>query len=567
MTHLYKASWFAIVALAVPLLLGCSGEKNGQTSETRPGQANRQFRPGAKPGPNAAPGQGPHKPGDRIRAFQKALKERELAMYEEARQAATRLASAPDKLKPDALNVVLLTVDTLRFDDTSGFGGKLETTPAIAALAKQGVTFTNTISPGPWTVPAMYSLITGLYPSEHGITGGLVNPLVNKIMGQPVLPQAASTLAERLKGMGYGTFGVCTNFHLSRKYGYAQGFDMFVGEDFDSMPFPNFVAESFQAELRKVEKYFLWVHYFDPHSPYKTQSPWFTQWNDSPFNSTEEVIYDILTKYYRDKSGIGADGPFFPPHALPLKKFAALAGARPAMLNAGLTYIKAGVDSPHIKLLRAAYRSEVRATDQAVSQLMEKLGLGDNTLVIVVADHGEEFMEHGHMDHRLNGSVYNELIHVPMLMLLPGRKHAGKVIQAPVSSLDVVATVMDILGQPIEGQTSGRSLVPLIEGKPFEARPQYTELHEVNLGEFRAIIEQPWKYIHSFKTGAGKLFDLSADPTEMNDLLAKEPARAEAMKKKLLEWTASLSPKYQINAPPPLSPQEIQKLKEMGYMK
>ncbi|MCU0661575.1 MAG: sulfatase [Myxococcota bacterium] len=564
MTALSHCAWLGSAVLCMSLLAGCSDQ--APLSGAKPPEPNNPLQAGTKQGPGAGGPTEKLKPGERVAMLRKAVQAREEAVYEEARKATLRLNSAPDKLQPSALNVVLLTVDTLRFDDTGGFGSKLETSPAIAALAKQGVRFANAISPGPWTVPAMYSLITGMYPTEHGITGGIVSPMGNRILGQPVLSQAAMTIAERLKALGYGTFGVCTNFHLSAKYGYAQGFDMFVGQEFDVLPFPNFAAESFLPLMRKFDKYFLWVHYFDPHAPYKVQSPWFTQWNESPYDSVEALAFELTAAYYRGKANLGDKGPIFPPHAVPIKKLALLAATQPVMLNLGLSYLKAGADSEPIKFLRAAHRSEIRATDQALGRLLEKLGIGENTLVIVVADHGEEFMEHGHMDHRLNGSVYHELIHVPMLMVLPGRKHAGKVIDTPVSTMDIMATIMDVLGQPIEGQTSGRSLLPLIEGKPFETRPVYTELHEVRLGEFRAILEYPWKYIHAFKTGTGQLFDLSKDPTEKSDLAATETERAAAMKKKLLEWTASLSPQYPTTAPVPISPEEMRRLKAMGYM-
>jgi arylsulfatase A-like enzyme len=555
MSSRHRVFIFGTFFLFLAIVAGCPGKKPKEPAgPPKPPKAAQQLGPQLKP-------------VQRIAQFQKALKDRETAIFEEARQSAQRLAAAPDKLQPNAPNVVLLTVDTLRFDDTSGFGGQLETTPFLAKLAKQGVTFTNAISPGPWTVPAMYSLITGMYPTEHGITGGLINPLVRgDIVGQAVLPDVAHTLAERLKDLGYGTFGACTNFHMSPKYGFAQGFDMFVGEDFDSLPFPTFVAESFIPQMRKVEKYFVWAHFFDPHAPYQTHSPWFTQWNDSPFFSNEELIYDLLLQYYREKAGIGADGPFFPPHAVPLKNLANLIRGRPATLNVALYQKKSAPDSPELKFLRAAYRSELRATDRAMEKLLEKLEIGDNTMIIVVADHGEEFMDHGRMDHRLNGSVYQELIHVPMLMVLPGRQHAGKVVDTPVSTLDIMATILDVLGHPMEGQTSSRSLVPLITGKSVEPRPVYSELHEVKLGEFRAIIEYPWKYIHSFQSGLGMLFNLSSDPGEKKDLSSVEKELAESMKKRLLEWTASKTPRYPAGARIQLSPEEKQKLRAMGYM-
>ncbi|MDD5305933.1 MAG: sulfatase [Deltaproteobacteria bacterium] len=467
-------------------------------------------------------------------------------------------------------NVLLVVVDTERADHTSAYGNAEPTTPFLEKLAKEGVRFTNAFSAAPWTVPSMYSLFTGVYPSEHGITETMRRK--NGNVDQPVLPEMATTLTERLKAQGYGTFGVNTNLHLSEKFGFAQGFDKFAGSWFLNLPFANSVIHHWKDDIRAARPRFVWIHYFDPHFVYYLKHPWFDEWNKSPYASYEDCFGDAaLDVLDKEETQTEADD------LTPYDKTALIKKALQKLFDK-LRKTKAVIKPNEIMgegtlarmkdFLGAAYKSEIRVVDEALPAVFDDVGVDENMIVIYTADHGEELFEHDDFGHiGPNRHLYQELLNVPLVIVLPGREAAGKVVDTPVSLIDIIPTLMELTGTPVPADLPGRSLVPLIRGDKgaWPERALYAEVtHEDKTS--RAIIRSPWKYIHDFATGMGELYDLATDPGEKQDLSSAEPERAAAMRLDLLRWVDTTKPRWAPAKPIRLEQDDMDKLRALGYL-
>ncbi len=472
----------------------------------------------------------------------------------------------PRERAPGVYDIVLIVIDTLRADATELHGAPVETTPFLRLLSEQGITFTNAFAPGPWTVPSMYSLMTGLYPSEHGIVSGGAAGIRSKqrTRGQQVLPPKAITLAERMKKAGYTTLGITTNFHLAPRFGFAQGFDAFAGEDFAFLPFPNLAVEAIADIFRAAPKSFLWLHYFDPHFPYLQVQPWFEQWNESKYRTYIDISTDVVLTYYRKKLKLQPDDPVAPEHLDLVVDGANYLTLNPDRLFYGLPYANQSVTEDHLGFYRASYFSNIRQTDEAMRAAFDKLGINDQTLVIVTSDHGEELMDHGGIGHRQSASVYQELLHVPLIIRLPDSERAGSKVDTPVSLIDIIPTLLDYLGQPLPKDLSGVSLMPLIQGAKIPNRPLFAEV-KLRRGEGRALVEYPFKFIYNFTEQKGELYNLEEDPAEKKNLLTESPERAEAMHQRLIDWVEGKKPRWKIKNPDPIGPGDALKLKRMGY--
>ncbi len=464
-----------------------------------------------------------------------------------------------------ASRVVLVVVDTGRADATELFGAKYPTTPFLKELASQGITFKKVFSPSSWTAPAMYSIMTGLYPTEHGIVEGTTLGSIGrrKVRAQPVLPDEALTLAEVLKENGYTTFGINTNFHMNAKFGFAQGFDHYYGENFSFMPYANMIAESLAKEFQSSEKSFAWLQYFDPHFPYRPMPPWFDQWNDTKLKTVLDFSIGMITAYYRHQQDLDPNQPVDTKYVYPIIEMSRMISPNQHFISYGLQYLKWPPENDYARFLEIAYLSEIRNVDEAMKNALALLGIDDQALVIVTSDHGEEIFDHGWCGHR--HSLYQELIHVPLVIRLPGKAKAGTVVDTPASLIDVFPTILDLLNLPIPKKLSGVSLVPLIEGKEIAPRPLYLEVNNRG-GEERALVDYPWKLVLNMTKKTTNLYNLEDDPKEKVNLIKEQAKRADDMRRHLLNWVEKTKPRWTAQRSDVLSQQEIQQLKKMGYL-
>jgi arylsulfatase A-like enzyme len=387
--------------------------------------------------------------------------------------------------------VILLSIDALRAGALSCYGGAGARTPHIDQLAGDSVRFTRAYSSASWTLPSMTSVMTGLSPEIHRAVHSFSR-----------VPDGALTLAEALQRDGYRTAALVSSTVLGPAANLAQGFDEYsafpgpwIGHSFGAGVLAA-LAEPFRPEeapppdleklaagwLRAHQQgdFFLWVHVFDPHAPY---------------GPPREYL----------------DGAAPPPGST-----FRFEGWDEDAIRAG-TFVPTNDQKDWIHRL---YLGEVRAVDDSVGRLtaeLKRLGMYDDTLIVVLSDHGEEFWEHGTYGH--GHSLYDELLHVPLLVKLPRSAMRGTV-DAPVSTASVMPTVLALAGSPLPAGYPAASPLPL-RGESAPAT-----LFSLGLNRFedrRSVRFGRFKYVRWDQTGREELYDLAADPGESHDLSPHGP--------------------------------------------
>ena len=421
-------------------------------------------------------------------------------------------------------NIVLITIDTLRADHLSCYGYDRNTSPNIDKIAEKGIIFHNAIAPSSWTAPSMVSLFTSVYPVNHGVIhgiGGKWNP-----KKQEVFSAELTTLAEILRGQGYTTFGVASNLHLSRKLGFGRGFDYFECLSFLPAPPVNEVVYEWKKAIKKSNKFFLWVHYFDPHSPYIPRTPWVDHYTSRTL--TEKLSF-------------------------PKKPFAKIKQLIPQFR----------ADPQMLSNLVALYDSEIHYVDYYLGELIRKLDLDQNSLMIISSDHGEEFLDHGELGHGNN--LYRETINVPLIVKLP-HSLEKKTVEKYVNLIDIMPTILESVDATLSEQILGKSFWNNGKMLLTNSTSGYT-FSELDTEEIvKTIITPQWKYIYNYESEEEQLFNIIADPLEQNDLSDKKREQCNNLKKKLSNWV-SQSKKYPPEEKPVgLSPDEEEKLKNLGYI-
>lgn len=400
------------------------------------------------------------------------------------------------KPNPEELNVLLITLDTTRAGAIGCYGQALARTPHIDGIAREGTRFARCSTCAALTLPSHTSMMTGTYPFVHGARDN----------GHSRVAAGNVTLAEALKEQGFTTQAIVAAFVLNHQFGINQGFDEYSDLNVADDPDPihaerkgdEITAEALEA-LRALasKRFFLWVHYYDPHYPY------------------------VATR---------SDGS-----------------------NAF-----------------EAYQDEIEFTDTQVGRLMQELdtlGINDNTLVVVVGDHGEALTQHGELFH--GDFVYDSTLRVPMIFRCPGLIPANRVIESQVRTIDVAPTILDLVDGPSLERCEGVSLGALLRGKEDTVElPAYgealTAYRLFGLSPLRSLSRGGWKYIHAPKP---ELYNLLTDPLEQNNLVAERGELADELREELRTLIAE--------APPPPSdeestitpsPTEVALLESLGYV-
>lgn len=435
---------------------------------------------------------------------------------------ASRASRAPSPWRED-LNVLLLSVDTLRGDRLQAGDPPGGLTPNLSRLAAQGTLFTRAQAPSPWTLPSVSSLLTSLHPTAHGAT----RPRCR-------LPSSLVTLAERLSAAGLFTQAVVANGWLDFPFGMDQGFDDYryistrsgrprwwpgmIGrqaascaglargpsaEPEDSSTAEHLVDRAIAfLERSRGGNFFLWVHLADPHDPYAARGR-----------------FHALAR---------------PPRRPP--------GLFPQFDSGSIIELRQGriVPVAERQRLLALYDLEVRYTDEQIGRLLERmadLGLQRNTLVVFTADHGEEFWEHGNLVH--GHTLYQELLDIPLILRPPdGHPPAHRQREEVVSLLDVAPTILDFLGLQPPAAWSGRSLLPLLRGEGETGERPFFGESLIYYEEKKSVRQGRYKYIYTPRSGADELFDLEADPGERVNRVGELPDIAGRLRESLLAHLA-----------------------------
>jgi arylsulfatase A-like enzyme len=372
------------------------------------------------------------------------------------------------------VNVVIIGIDTLRRDHLGCYGYDRNTTPNIDKLAATGVLFENAVSQSPWTLPSFATVFTSLYPTQHGA----VSRGDRMRTGFP-------TLAAILRANDYATGALVNAPVMSPAYKLDRGFDYYSykGGIRDRVADATTVSALEWIDDNSGKPFFIFVHYFDPHVPYSPPPPYDTLF--APDSSAQSRRF-----FFPDKSHIDE------------------------------------LTASDWDEIRALYDGEIAFTDEAVRRLLEGLeerGLRENTLIILLSDHGEEFYDHGGFEH--GHTLYDELIKVPLVFALPGVVPDEVRIPRQVRLLDVCPTILDLVGIDSGTHFEGVSLKHLImgdngqretaEGRILPAHVAYSEaLLYPRPGERKCVTAYNWKLIYDVKTAEELFFNLAEDPGE-----------------------------------------------------
>ncbi|HEY8516041.1 MAG TPA: sulfatase [Candidatus Binatia bacterium] len=437
------------------------------------------------------------------------------------------LWGAPQVLEPrrrdGRRNVVLISLDTLRGDHLDGTLNGIPLMPELSAIAaRDGTVFENAYTTYPSTSASHMSMFTGLYPVVH-----------NVVFATHTLAPEITTLPEVMARNGYATVAVTENGMLAAPAGFLRGFDYY--REFKGSTIwdaKGEIEQTFGAGLRWLEehpdeRFFLFLHTYQVHVPY-----------------TPPPEFDIFKTWERDGEQVPIDAT-----------------------------------TPKFVVDRNLYAGEARYTDSVVKQLLERLaalGLLEETIVVITADHGDEFGEHGTIGHAKH--AYDEVLHVPMVFIAPGLVPAGKRIATPVSLVDLMPTLLSLVDLPVPPGVQGRSLVPLLRGETFpEPRVLYAEAPAwgrqgkrrtaARLAGFKWIFQEN-------ETVPNEIFDLTVDPGEKAPL--DDPQLVRIGQRLLWQYRRSAGvAAAQATAPeadpladpkPEIDQRTVDKLRELGYL-
>lgn len=346
--------------------------------------------------------------------------------------------------KSNRPNILFLMLDTLRADHLSGYGYERSTTPVLDAFAKENLKAAHALTAAPWTPASVASMFTGLYPTSHGMVPPNDRSLAKR--GLARLSSSLETLPERLKSLGYQTAGVSPNPWITKQFGYAQGFDEF---HFIAREPANKIAESGREIIEKWESkgqakpFFMYLHFLDPHNPYAPPTGFDKRYtgplSKSPFTYSDDMQRDINL-----------------------------------------------------------YDGEIAFMDQELGKFfdyLKKKGLYDDLMIIIVADHGEQFLEHGNVRH--GNKPYNEEAHVPLIIKTNRKADSGRIINESVSTVDILPTILARLGEQKPKDFPGVSLmdekaVKLRRGVLTEVRRIYDMKAITDNAGRRLIMQVPY---------------------------------------------------------------------------
>jgi len=366
-------------------------------------------------------------------------------------------------------NVILISMDTVRADHLSAYGYDRKTSPNVDRLAKQSVIFEEAVSQSSWTLPAHGAMMTGLYPGRLGVTR---YPATRR------LPDAPTTLAEAFKKAGYATGGFTGGGFVSSHFGFDRGFDTYQS---DGRRFEHNLDEALGwMSNNKDRRFFMFFHGYNAHRPYFS----------SP---SDKALMGIPEKAPVERRGFCVRGRRDRP------------------------------PDPQLDEIVRYYDASIHHGDRQVGKLLRKvgeLGLDEKTVILITSDHGEEFFEHGNCDHVR--FLYKEVVHVPLILHVPGHTPQGRHVREIVpASISVPRTLLDVAG--VDHNMPGTSLVPILTGEfgLFEAVYSEADSPLGNLGsrgETIAMTTARNKLIMYTDEGTDEAYDRIRDPDEQRIL-------------------------------------------------
>ena len=425
-------------------------------------------------------------------------------------------------------HVIVVLVDALRADHLGCYGYARRTSPNLDALAADATRFANAATSGPWTLPALGTMITSLYPSVHGALrpSDTMKWALDRAHFTPAdaLSPSFTTLAEVLQGAGFRTIAFVTGAYPGSVFGFAQGFERFAENEYPGLRF-KLDALFAWLDRERPSRAFAYIHTGEVHSPYipPAVDPKREGGSDPESRALAAALGEERARY--------AALDFDPGYVGPVDgSWENLRAIREGRLGLGER------DLAH---LIALYDRGIAYTDHWLGRLVAGLrerGLLDETLLVITADHGDELFEHGGIEH--TRTLYDEIMHVPLIVRVPGEGR-GRVVTDQVGLVDLMPTLLEVLGVPGPPVMQGRSLQPLIAGGSLPERPVLAEGSTRN-PRLRALRTLRWKYVFD-GGGTEELYDLAADPRERTNLCAHDPAPCVPFRAQAATWESTLT--------------------------
>jgi arylsulfatase A-like enzyme len=418
-------------------------------------------------------------------------------------------------------NVILYLVDTLRADDLGAYGSGLPTSPEFDRFAAEGLLFEDTMAQSSWTRPNVASLFTGLHAGTHAVETSVAT-----------LASDVTTLAEWLRDRGYATAALVANALVSPDRGFAQGFTTWNpgGRVLHGTPSDVLTRKALEWVETVPEPFFLYVHTLDPHDPYEPGDP---DW-----------------QHFRAE---GYRGERDPRRLVKKRK----------------------LEDDELGYLRSKYRGEIRQNDRAFGDLLAGLrsrGILDRSIAIFTSDHGEEFLEHDGLLHRT--TLYDEIIHVPLAVRLPAGQPSGRVMEAPFRQVDLFPTLASLLGakapEAVEGTDHSRAWLMADVASPVpEPMAQILDgdirKFAIRSGDLKLIVNNDtrgyWRTPREIE-----LYDVRSDPGETRNLVDDRPIAARYLRNLLGRMQAEQGKRRRSGSEQPLSAEEREHLRALGYL-
>jgi arylsulfatase len=448
-------------------------------------------------------------------------------------------------------NVIVILADALRADHVGLYGSPRDTTPTLDAAARaRGLVFDHASSVSSWTLPAVASLLTGLYPVRHGVVRS----------EQALLSGSWTTLGDRLRAAGYTTGAVVTNPLIDADHGFAEGF-----EEFDEGPFMDagraFARARTWIVRHREERFFLYLHVMEPHAPYAAAEPFYGFFDPGYAGRIDHDTWSAL-----GNPDVRAT-------------LLALAGGLPVDVRDDLGETskqegeRVGVGVALLQRLQKLYDGEVRYADAELGGLLAFLaeqGLDGETIVVVLSDHGEEFAEHGHLGHMFN--LYDTTLRVPLVVLDPDLP-AGRRVSAQVSLVDVMPMLLDRLGvrvpEGLDGLTLSQAEAAGPERIVFGQTSSYIDGRagaDLRRTEAACVRDATRKLVYVPRDARWEAYRTDVDPGEQSPESADDPS-FEEWRRLVAEHVAPL---LQPGRPEPPEPapggREEALLRALGYV-
>lgn len=408
-----------------------------------------------------------------------------------------------EKISCKDCNVVFISIDTLRSDHISALGYPKKTTPNLDKFVNESITFTNNISTSSWTLPAHMSFMTGLLPSHHKMVNKFLlnnEKQTEEIADLSKVSPGVKTLAEYLKQNGYTTGGFTGGAGVDKQFGFNRGFD----EYFDEKNFGGFQDSVPRAmdwlNKNKDKKLFLFLHGYDVHGQYVPKGGYDKRFVDFEYKGNLNGSAEEQQKMRED----------------------------------GITNGQVYLNQDDVKFLVALYDEKIQRADQELGKFLDeytKLGLNNKTIFIITSDHGEEFYEHGQIDH--GHSLYDELIRTPLFIKTPNTTENVRV-NSQTSGADIMPTILSSVGIKTTTDFDGVDL--------SQASKLYIDRDVVSETEYRYVVNQKsirtnkgWKLIKDVSSNLDELYNLKNDALEKTNLINKFGSEKEILLKKLNE--------------------------------